>query len=538
MCMEHTYVIEFSLAVEPWQADFLNRRLNILCILYNEIQNKLVRHFIDLTQTKEWKKHHFSKNMEQALKACGNTKALEAINKIKEHYFLDHAFYEKGVFDENDEPLPITFTKWGLLGYIEKLAKRSVGSGKSLFDIGINATILGQFSNAVYSSWYRRIYDPECTHVSYKKRNGINSFSSRLINKKTFPGFELDLENKQVKIKTNGRKGQYATFITLPILVNTHNQKSMEYESIALSNGLQNIKVLNIVRRKIRNNYKFFLQLTITGIKPNRNNTLEKGRVAIDLGMTKAVIYTEKGILIKPFLPTSKYYEEQDKILRRINRQLDRSRRSSDPDNFKSDGTVKKGHLTWHPSVVYKSLLSRKADLQRKQAEHRKLQHILLANELLSLGDYFVIEDNKVKEWAARKKEQKKSKKSGKNLSMAGFGKFIGHHAPALFVSILQQKVTALGGSFVKIDTKNRATDYDFINDSFTNHDLSERFITTSDGLRHHRDTLAAFNIYYLNEKKKKIGSYDRESMQKHYDSFCMMEADALNRYNHLLKSL
>ena len=80
-----------------------------------------------------------------------------------------------------------------------------------------------------------------------------------------------------------------------------------------------------------------------------------------------------------------------------------------------------------------------KAELERKQAAVRKQDHIALANYLLSLGNEFVIEDNDVQEWAKRKKEEKRRKSDGKNLSKAGLGKQIGNHAPSMFVTILKR---------------------------------------------------------------------------------------------------
>ena len=80
----------------------------------------------------------------------------------------------------------------------------------------------------------------------------------------------------------------------------------------------------------------------------------------------------------------------------------------------------------------------------------------------------------------------------------------------------------------MKVDTQNAASQYDFTNDSFEKHDLKERSVTLSNGDTHQRDMLAAFNLQHLTSEKKQ---YDREAMAKHYDRFCELEQEEIQRY-------
>lgn len=88
-------------------------------------------------------------------------------------------------------------------------------------------------------------------------------------------------------------------------------------------------------------------------------------------------------------------------------------------------------------------------------------------------------------------------------------------------------------GKYYAVPASYACTQFDFTNESFTEHKISERKIVTSDGVQHNRDTLAAFNIKnaIVNEtstKKKKISKsnefFDIVRMKASYNEFCLME--------------
>ena len=88
-------------------------------------------------------------------------------------------------------------------------------------------------------------------------------------------------------------------------------------------------------------------------------------------------------------------------------------------------------------------------------------------------------------------------------------------------------------GQYYAVPASYACTQFDFTNESFIFHKISERKIVTSDGVQHNRDTLAAFNIKnaIVNEtstKKKKITKsnkfFDIVRMKASYNEFCLME--------------
>ena len=89
---------------------------------------------------------------------------------------------------------------------------------------------------------------------------------------------------------------------------------------------------------------------------------------------------------------------------------MDRSKRMTNPQNFNSDGTVKKGSR-FNFSNKYKKLRNELKEIFRKEADVRKYQHECLANEIISLGDKIYVEDMNFKALQKRSKKTEKNEK-------------------------------------------------------------------------------------------------------------------------------
>jgi hypothetical protein len=288
----------------------------------------------------------------------------------------------------------------------------------------------------------------------------------------------------------------------------------------------------------IRGKYKYYVQFTIEGEKPQKGRTLGKGNVGIDIGPSTVAISSLNGVTIDTL--AEKCDNIEDKISD-IERKLDRSRRATNPQNFTEDGQIKridrkKGEKRkWEYSKRYVKLNNKKRELLRKQSAIRKLQHNIKANEVLSLGDTFIVENNPTSAWAKRAKGVRKNK-NGKIQTNKRFGKSIGNHAPAMFVTILQNKVESLKGKFVKVDIKNAASRFDFTNGDFTEHNLDERKITLSNGNTHQRDMLAAFNLQHIDLTNDDLKKYNVEEMMEDYPIFCKLEKEEIKRFTNGMK--
>lgn len=529
---QEIFVVEFPLKVEKWQADILDKRYEHLRRIYNYAQGKLVRQYTYLTQMNEYRKYGFSKEHEKMLTKKGNDKALKAIKNIKEYFFGNHPFHISGICDKAGEPLDITFSSRGIPGFLEKIASRNIGADTTYIDHGINSLILGMLGNQLWAAWDRMINDPETRRVSFKKYGELNSFATRVKvtrGKKYSSGMNIHLDTMTLDVKINGKTGKNAKFISLPIV---YNLKHADYEMNALHGGMESIKVVKVLRRLVRGQYKYYLQLTIEGEKPQKGRHLGKGTVGIDIGPTTIAVAGENIVSIDKLAAECDSYQNE---INKLARKIDRSRRANNPQNFNEDGTIKRGvRLVWKKRKDmkrYSELLNELAELKRRQAAVRKASHISRANALLKQGDTFIVEDNPYKGWAASAKETKVSEKTGKIQRKKRWGKSVADHAPAMFVTVLENKVKSLGGVFIKVDPKNAASRYDFTDGSFTKHELDERSITLSNGDTHQRDLLAAFNLRHLKSGTEETKQYDRAAMRQHYDRFCELENEEMARY-------
>jgi hypothetical protein len=73
-----------------------------------------------------------------------------------------------------------------------------------------------------------------------------------------------------------------------------------------------------------------------------------------------------------------------------LQRKLERSRRAMNPDNYNEDGTIKK-RVSWVRSKRYVKTLMELKEINRKQTAIKKQQYEELANEIIKLGDSFLV---------------------------------------------------------------------------------------------------------------------------------------------------
>lgn len=521
---KETFVLTLPLKVEKWQADILDKRYELLRQVYNMVQQKLLRQYIYFSQQK-------------AFKICKND------FEQKREFFASHPFHFKGIKSRNGElsdiKFPYTYESrssssgkrppGGISDYVSKLCSHKIDQSKTLSNYGINNSILEELGLHIMSAWEKYIYTPKASHITFRSYGEVNAFGCRC-HRGTFTGFDINFEEGIITYNANGRRGQFAEVLKLPI---DFSREKHGYAKEALKGGIDSLRKLIIVRRYIRGEKKYYLHLTICGEKPQKGRSLGKGNVGIDIGPSTIAMSSLQGVYFDKLADKCDNIEHE---LNLVNRKLDRSRRANNPNNFNEDGSFKqlsclKGkRRIWNDSNRYKQLKLVRRELFRRQAEIRKQQHLETANAMLSLGDTFIVENNPIDAWA-RKATKTEKNKNGRYRSKKRYGKSIANHAPALFISILKRKVISLGGQFHEVDVRNAATQFDFTNGMFTKHEVNERNITLSNGCTHQRDMLSAFNLQHLRLKSNEIKDYDIEQMCADYPIFCKLEAEERERF-------
>jgi transposase len=193
------------------------------------------------------------------------------------------------------------------------------------------------------------------------------------------------------------------------------------------------VKYVRLVRRKIQGRNRFYAQLVCEGkpfIKPK--NTLGKGVVGLDIGPSTIAIVGDSTEQLKEFADALNCSSTK---IRKLQRKMDRSRRATNPSNYNSNGTVKKGRKQWNSSKSYLKTRNAASNLERELAAHRKSLHGELVNDILKEGDVIKLE--------------KLSYKAFQKL----FGSSVGRKAPGMFVSHLKSKAERAGSQVIEIPT-------------------------------------------------------------------------------------
>ena len=300
-----------------------------------------------------------------------------------------------------------------------------------------------------------------------------------------------------------------------------------------------------IIRSWVGTKWKYYAQLVLEGYPPIKcdsngvaKHPVKQGRIGIDIG-TQTIAFCGKDVCDLRVLAPSAIAEAHNgltKEIARIMRQMDRSRRAMNPQYFNENGTIKRlkrknGHKQirhWNYSKNYYRLLHRLRNLNRKLAAVRKTEHYILANELLSYGNEFVVEDMNYKALQKRSKKTKINPKTGRAHTKKRFGKSIGRCAPALFIAILGQKASRYGGSVIKVSTfETKASQFDHTDDSYTKKKLSQRFAKLSDGTIVQRDLYSAFLLLHL---RKNLQSYNKKTIKKDFQQFKKLHDETKER--------
>ena len=102
-----------------------------------------------------------------------------------------------------------------------------------------------------------------------------------------------------------------------------------------------------IIRKYIRNKYKYYVQIVFKGNPPIKliaetgeiKHYLGTGDVGLDIGTRTIAISSQSDVKILELADRIQNIEDQKK---KLLRKIDRSRRATNPENYNEDGTIKK----------------------------------------------------------------------------------------------------------------------------------------------------------------------------------------------------
>lgn len=441
------FILELDMKPEVFEFHILEKRFEIGRKISNACKGVMLKHLKKLykdSQYQFWLKSKKSKE---------RTKQLTA---IRNSYGVSKTGTEKIVEDMGKH-------------FISKMKRKN---GKNIPHI--DSHTVQKVAEDVWQSVSDKLFG-KADKVHFKKYGQMNSLESktnksgiRYINGKCFwNGLEID-----VYMDKN----------------DTYAEKALHHD----------IAFCRIIRKEIRGKIKFYLQLILKGVPPQKHDT-GKGKVGIDIGISTLATVSETDVDIVEFCEN---VVQLDKEKRKLQRKMDRSMRSTNPNKFNENKTVKKGDKSkWYFSNNYRKLRFELKDMERKIAAIRRIEHNKEANRVLSKGDKVYSE-----------------KMNYKGLQKGLFGKRIGLKAPSSFLTILNQKLGFQGKSIRYVNTWTvKASQYDPFLDEYKKKKLSERFHLCGNGLKIQRDIFSAWLLKNVDEKLEKV---DRNKCLNEFNRF------------------
>ncbi|MBD5144246.1 MAG: transposase [Ruminococcus sp.] len=464
------FVLQLHLKTEIYQEHILNKRFEIGRQIYNAIANVTQKRYHEMIKTKRYRE--LIANLTHNEKK--DKPIWKKINEIREEYRM---------------------TKKEFLKDVKNMQKH--------FKKNIDSQTAQKIAASVWKA-YEKLFYGNGEKIHYKRYGELNSLESN----SNLQGIRF----RKDRILWNG--------LDIPVAIDNNNT----YEQQALQNP---IAYCRIIRKYIRNKFKYYLQIVFKGNPPVKINEktgmskhpIGKGDVGLDIGTSTIAIASQTDVKILELADKVQRLENEKRV---ILRKMDRSRRAMNPQNYNPDGTIKKQgnqKVIWKKSNHYLNCQNQLKEIYRKQADVRKYQHECLANAIISLGDKICVEKMN---FAGLQKRAKKTEKNtkGKFKRKKRFGKSLANKAPAMLLEIIHRKLGYFGKELVEINTfEARASQFNHVDGTYQKKKLSQRW-TTVDGIRVQRDMYSAFLIMNVNSDLK---TFDIEKCHARFEDFKML---------------
>lgn len=471
------FIVQFPLRTEKYQEDILNKRFEIGRKIYNSLVTVSQKRYKEMIKTRKYR------NRMSML--TGNKKSdkpiLKQIDQIRKEYGL---------------------TEYSLHADVKEMQKH--------FKKNVDSFTAQKIATTLWKS-YDKLFYGNGKRVYYKKYGDMNSLEG----KSNSTGIRLVDEH----LIWNG--------LNIPVVIDWNNP--YEYQAMQ-----SEISYCRIIRKFVRNKYKFYVQVVFKGTPPTKFNketgeikhSLGEGDVGLDIGTSTIAISSNTDV--KLLILADKVQNIEDEK-RRLSRKMERSRRATNPENYNEDGTIKKQgskKVIWNKSNHYVKYQNQLKELYRKQADVRKYQHECLANYIVSLGRNIYIEQMN---FAGLQKKAAKTEKndSGKFKRKKRFGKSLANRAPAMLMTIINRKLACYELELIEINTfKAKASQFNHMTGEYHKKSLSQRW-NDLNGIKIQRDLYSAFLIMNISDD---LESFDIEKCNDRFDNFKMLHDIEIQR--------
>ena len=276
------FVVQFPLKTEIYHEDILNKRFEIGRKIYNSLVTVSQKRYKEMIKTKKYR------NLMSTL--TGNKKSDKSIWKQIGQMRKEYGLTEYSLHDDVKE--------------MQKHFKKNIDS----FTAQKIATTLWKSYDKLFYGNGRRVY--------YKKYGDMNSLEG----KSNSTGIRLVVDH----LVWNG--------LNIPVVIDWDNP--YEYQAMQ-----SEISYCRIIRKFVHNKYKFYVQVVFKGTPPIKFNKetgeikhyLGDGDVGLDIGTSTIAISSKTDVKLLILADKIKNIEDEK---RRLLRKMNRSRRSTNPENY------------------------------------------------------------------------------------------------------------------------------------------------------------------------------------------------------------
>ena len=478
-----SFVVQTKLKLSTSVENHLEKSFNVTASAYNEALSFGLRRFKALKQNSLYQELLEKRRDAEAQKECD-----KALFELRKSYGL---------------------TEYGLSTHLSKQRRIPNSSYQHLSACEIQVVAFHAYKSLekvifykikAHSLKFRSKYD---LNVSY--RNRVNTEATRLVksNKKGI-AYRLYIH-------------KMSTFVDIPVKAFNRYQQ----ESLLRS---EKIKYVQIVRKTIRGKRVYILQIVCQGFPPTKV-TRGNETVGIDPGISTVAYASNSEVTLADLVP--KNISQKEKLMKLLDRKIERSRRVNNPDCYRVDGTIKKGARFKRPSNRHLRLRLRRLKAYRSLSEERRKLQGQLVNRIVSQARLIKIEDLSVKGLQRRSREIRMNPKTNRPFSKKRFGRSIFRAAPSAFRNALQTRAHQLGIDFEVISPKDtKPSQYNHITQTFEKKSLSTRIYDLSEDVTGvQRDLYSAFLIGHIEN-----GHYLQEQLTQDFPVFYKLMKEFLHQ--------
>ena len=486
-----SYVVSTKVQFSESIAKRLEKSLRISNSAYNEALSFGLKRFEDLKRNSE-----YQKLLEARRPVAAKLAALKKAKKKDKDLTQQVKEYNDALFELRKA---YSLTEFELQKYLAQ-QRRKPGSPYQQFNAGEIQVIATEAYKTLEKVLFYQIKPHKVRFRSkfdldVSFRNRVNTTGTRLEpSDKTGIAYRLYIHKA-------------STFVDIPEKAfNTYQQMSLMRS--------EKIKYVQIIRKTIRGKKVYYLQIVCQGFPPSKV-TKGEGVVGIDPGISTVAFASPSEVALVDLVP--KNIARKEKLLKELDRNIERSQRVNNPECYDEHGKIKKGARFKRPSKRQMRLRNRRRKVYRSLSEERKKLQGQLVNRLVSQASSIRIEELNVKGLQKRSRDIRINPKTNRPFSKKRFGNAIFRAAPSGFRTALETRAFQLGIDVEVISPKDvKPSQYNHITQTFEKKPLSTRVYDLSDeytGVQ--RDLYSAFLIGHIEN-----GHYQQEQLHQDFPDF------------------